>query len=84
MGNAERRGDDKTNYGWRAFGQQPERATNANGPLNLTGFLVPVDRQSDEGDGDDPEYDVFCAILLFLFCHKVQYSIHETMVQVLI
>ena len=49
---------------------------------NLSRLLVPVDRQSHEGDSDNPEHDIFRAIFFFLFSHKVEYSIHEIMVQV--
>lgn len=36
----------------------------------LSRLLVPVDRQSYQGDCDDPEDDVFGAILFFGFSHK--------------
>lgn len=36
----------------------------------LSRFLIPEDRQRDQGDRDDPENDVFGAILFFLFSHR--------------
>src|ERR1700756_456487 len=39
-------------------------------PPRLSRFLVPEDRQSHQGDGDDPENDVFSPVLFFLFSHR--------------
>jgi hypothetical protein len=43
-------------------------------------LLVPEDCQGNQGDRDDPQNDVFAAILFV--CHKSQYSIPEITVQV--
>src|ERR1700756_680611 len=36
----------------------------------LSRFLVPEDRQSHQGDSDDPENDVFSPVFFFLFSHR--------------
>jgi len=37
---------------------------------DLFRLLVPEDREGDQGDGNDPEDDVFGAILFFFLRHK--------------
>jgi len=51
------------------------RTTRATGIMlrllgQLSRLLVPEDRQSDQEDSNDPEHDVFGAILFFGFSHK--------------
>ncbi len=39
-------------------------------PPRLFRFLVPEDRQSHQGDSDDPEDEIFSPVLFSLFSHK--------------
>lgn len=37
---------------------------------NLSRLLVPEERERNQGNGDDPEHDVFSAIFFFRFGHR--------------
>jgi len=46
----------------------------------LSRLVIPEECQRDQGDSNDPQNDIFTAVLFF--GHKVQYSIPQVSVQV--
>lgn len=66
-----RRGLEKSGFAdYRERAREQRTAWNSRIFTKLSGLLVPINRQGNQEHGNDPEDDIFRAILFFFFSHR--------------